>query len=157
MKSILNHGQTQRYHHKYIGINGRMDTMQAAVLNVKLKYYNDELLKRQAAADKYTSELSGNIIKPVVKNDRTSVWAQYSIRTQNRNNVQGKLKDAGLPTAVHYSKPLHLQEAFANFGGKLGDYPVAEKVSNEIMSIPMSAFLKEEDQDYIIQTLNNLV
>ncbi len=114
MKSLRLHGQSKRYHHKYIGMGGRLDTIQAAVLNVKLKYYVKDLKLRQEVASKYTKALKSkvNLILPFVSEDSTSAWAQYSIRVKNRDSLQALLKDKGIPTAVHYPMPLHLQECF---------------------------------------------
>lgn len=156
--SLRNHGQGERYHHKYIGINGRFDTIQAAILNVKMKYFDDELKTRIAIGKAYTTKIkqadtAGNIITPFIPNGKTSVYAQYSIRVQNRDKVIAKLNAAGIPTAIHYPIPLHMQECFKNQGYKEGSFPISEKISKEIMSLPMSAFLKDDDQDYIVETL----
>lgn len=155
LKSIRVHGQTQRYYHKYIGINGRLDTIQAAILNVKMDHLEEELKKRMEFAEHYSKNLveKKDIVLPVIKKDRTSVYAQYSIRVKNRELLIKKLNEAGIPTAVHYPKPLHLQEAYSYLGHRLGDFPVSEIVSSEILSIPMSPFLKREDQDYIIENI----
>lgn len=156
--SLRNHGQIKRYHHKYIGINGRLDTMQAAILNVKLKYFEDELKKRIEIGDAYTEKIKqadkeGKIITPVTPKDFTTAYAQYSVRVKNREQVIEKLNAAGIPTAIHYPIPLHMQECFKNFGYKEGGFPISETVSKEIMSLPMSAFLKESDQDYVVEIL----
>lgn len=155
IKSLRVHGQTERYYHKYIGINGRLDTIQAAILNVKMDHFEEELKKRVEIANYYNLKLAGNakIILPKIKSDRTSVYAQYSIRVKERNVLIEKLKSAGIPTAVHYPRPLHLQEAYNYLGYKKGDFPISEIVSSEIMSIPMGPFLKREDQDYIIENI----
>ena len=155
--AMRNHGQTERYMHEYLGINGRLDTIQAAVLNVKLKYFNDELEAREKIGTRYTkliNALGKNIVTPTVKADRTSVYAQYSIRVKNRENVIATLTEHGVPTAIHYPKPLHEQKVFDYLGYKNGDFPVSELVANEIMSLPMSPFLTETDQDYIVEKLN---
>jgi len=156
VRSLRVHGQSKRYHHKHIGIGGRMDTMQAAVLNVKLAYYPKDLALRQGVAEKYTQLLdskSDNIIKPTIKDDCTSAWAQYSIRVKNRDRVQTDLKEQGIPTAVHYPMPLHLQECFLYLGHKKGDFPVAELISNEIMSLPMNPYLQDDEIEYITEGL----
>jgi len=152
MKMLRVHGQNKRYHHKYIGLGARLDTIQAAILLVKLKYYKKDLKLRQEVANKYSEKLkmkSEKIILPFVKEDRTSAWAQYSIRVNNRDELQTKLKEAGIPSAVHYPMPLHLQECFSYLGYKKGDFPVAEKVSKEIMSLPMNPYLNDEEIEYI--------
>jgi UDP-2-acetamido-2-deoxy-ribo-hexuluronate aminotransferase len=153
MRVILNHGQSSKYHHSKIGINGRIDTIQAGVLNVKLKYFQDEIEKRQEIAKKYNDNLK-NIITPFVEKDSTSAWAQYCIRVENREEMIQKCSDKGVPTAIYYPLPLHLQEVFLYLGYKNGDFPITEKVSFDIMALPMSAFLKDEEQDYIIEVIN---
>ncbi|MBN2894364.1 MAG: DegT/DnrJ/EryC1/StrS family aminotransferase [Campylobacterales bacterium] len=158
MRMLLNHGQNARYKHRYIGINGRLDAIQAAVLNVKLKHFDDELALRQKIAARYDDGLftCNNVTTPYVKADRDSVYAQYSIRVQDRDNVAAALSARGIPTAVHYPMALHLQEAFAPLGYKAGDFPISEKISEEIMSLPMSPFLSHEDQEQIIAALKAL-
>lgn len=160
MESIRNHGQIKRYCHKYIGINGRLDAMQAAVLNVKMKYFDDEIKKRIEIGNRYTSLIKDNninVITPNVLDDRNSVYAQYSIRVKDRDKVASSLNEKGIPTAVHYPIPLHLQECYSYLGEKEGSYPVAEKVAKEIMSLPMSAFLNNDDMDYIVDNLKEIV
>ena len=150
MKSLRVHGQSKRYHHKYIGLGSRMDTLQCAIVNVKLKYYAKDLLRRQNVADNYTKALEDkNLILPFLDGESTSAWAQYSVRVENRDDVQSKLKEQGIPTAVHYPMPLHLQEAFEYLGYKNGDFPISELISGEILSLPMNPYVKEEEIDYI--------
>lgn len=155
IKSLLNHGQEERYKHKHIGINGRIDAMQAAILNVKLKHFEDEVAKRIEIGSRYSSLLQNcdELKTPFVFKDRTSVYAQYSILCKDREKLSTKLNDAGIPTAVHYPIPLHLQEAFAYLDGKKGDFPISERVGKSIMSLPMSPFLTKEHQDIIIKTI----
>lgn len=160
MECIRNHGQIQRYRHKYIGINGRLDAMQAAVLNVKMKHFDAELKRRAEIGARYTSLIKAggaDIVTPEIMPDRRSVYAQYSVRVKNREKVTAFLYEKGVPTAVHYPIPLHLQECYAYLGEGEGTYPVAEKVSGEIMSLPMSAFLSDSDMDYIVDCLNEAV
>lgn len=155
MKSLRLHGQSKRYHHQYIGMGGRLDTIQAAVLNVKLKYYSKDLALRQEVASKYTKALENhsNLILPSIDEKATSAWAQYSVRVKNRDEVQNRLKDAGIPTAVHYPMPLHLQECFLYLGYKKGDFPISEIVSNEIMSLPMNPYVTNDEISYIVESL----
>jgi UDP-2-acetamido-2-deoxy-ribo-hexuluronate aminotransferase len=155
MKSLRLHGQSKRYHHKYIGMGGRLDTIQAAVLNVKLKYYPKDLAKRAEVASKYTKALENKsgLILPSVDKKATSAWAQYSIRVKNRDGLQEKLKVAGIPTAVHYPMPLHLQECFKYLGYKKGDFPISEIVSEEIISLPMNPYVTDEEINYIVENL----
>lgn len=154
IKSLRVHGQTKRYYHKYIGMGGRLDTIQAAVLNVKLKYYDKDLTLRQEAALKYNELLKNKVsILPVVKGDRTSAYAQYSIRVKDREMLQEKLSSLGIPTAVHYPLPLHLQECFAYLGHKAGDFQICEIVAKEIMSLPMNPYVSDEEIEYIAEKL----
>ena len=153
MRGFLNHGQSSKYMHSTIGINGRIDTIQAGILNVKLKYFNNEMKKRQEIANKYNKYLK-KIMIPFVPEESTSVWAQYCIRVKDRGSVIQKCTDKGIPTAIYYPVPLHLQEVFSYLKYKNGDFPITEKASLDIMALPMSAFLKDVDQDYIIKVIN---
>jgi len=155
MKSLRLHGQSKRYHHKYIGMGGRLDTIQAAVLNVKLKYYPKDLAKRAEVASKYTKALESKsgLVLPFVDKKATSAWAQYSIRIKNRDEVQNRLKDAGIPTAIHYPMSLHLQECFKYLGYKKGDFPISEIVSEEIMSLPMNPYVSDIEIKYITENI----
>jgi UDP-2-acetamido-2-deoxy-ribo-hexuluronate aminotransferase len=154
IKSLRVHGQSKRYHHQYIGMGGRMDTLQCAIVDVKLKYYKKDLALRQEVAEKYTKALNDkDLVLPFVDERATSAYAQYSIRVKNRDKVQLKLKEQGIPTAVHYPMPLHLQEAFLYLGYDKGDFPVSEMVSNEIMSLPMNPYLSGDEVTYISSKL----
>ncbi len=160
LSNLRNHGQVARYKHKYIGINGRLDAMQAAILNVKLAHFKEEIARRIEIGNNYTKKIkaaykgdASDIITPFIPDGKVSVYAQYSVRVKNREEVTKKLNEAGIPTAIHYPIPLHMQECYAGCGFKEGDLPISEKVSKEIMSLPMSAFLKDDDQDFIVETL----
>lgn len=155
MRSLRLHGQTKRYYHKYIGMGGRLDTIQAAVLNVKLAHYPKDLALRQQVAKKYDSALSTTFSTPMIAPDRTSAYAQYSIRVQNRDVLQSKLNVLGIPTAVHYPMPLHLQECFTYLWYKPGDFPISETVANEIMSLPMNPYISDDQIQYIYSNLFN--
>lgn len=157
IRSILNHGQGERYVHKYIGINGRLDAIQAAILNVKLKYFDDEIAKRQEVAKAYDEGLQDCVVTPKVRENRLSVYAQYSIRVKERDEVQKKLADAGVPTAIHYPIPLYRQEAFKYLGIDSSEYPESEKIAGEIMSLPMSPWLSKEDQEKVIEEVKKAV
>ena len=157
IKQLRVHGQNKRYQHKYIGIGGRLDTIQAAVLNVKLKYYEKDLDARQNVANKYTKYLeTEGFILPFVALNASSAWAQYSIRVKNRNDVQTKLKDQGIPTAVHYPIPLHLQDCFSYLNYEKGDFPISELVSSEIISLPMNPYLTDQELEYITEHIIKL-
>ena len=110
--------------------------------------------KEEDVASKYTKSLNAkNIETPFVKNDRTSAWAQYSIRVQNRTELQTKLQNLGIPTAVHYPMPLHVQECFKYLNLKEGDFPISEKVSKEIMSLPMNPYVSDEEIEFIVGSI----
>ena len=156
MRMMRVHGQNKRYHHKYIGMGGRLDTLQAAVLLAKLPHYKTEIQMRQKVARVYTQNLGGSLslIQPITKEERTSVWAQYTVRVQNRNQIQENLKNSGIPTAVHYPMPLHMQECFQYLGYSKGDFPISELVSNEVMSLPMNPFLTIDEISSITKSIN---
>ena len=156
MKSLRMHGQSKHYHHQYIGMGGRMDTLQCAIVDVKLKYYKKDLKLRQEVARKYTKSLEKKgFILPFVDERATSAFAQYSVRIKNRDEVQAQLKEQQVPTAVHYPMPLHLQECFAYLGYKKGDFPISEMVASEIMSLPMNPYLDDDEINYICKSINN--
>ena len=157
MRSFCNHGQgAHRYDNVRIGINGRMDTLQAAVLHAKFDIFPDEVEKRQKVAEKYTELLSAldlELVTPVVPPGYQSVWAQYSILSRDetqRSELQSKLKEAGIPTAIYYPKPLHFQPVFRGLDYKEGDFPISEDYTQRIFSLPMHAYLEPEDQERII-------
>ena len=154
IKILLNHGSKERYFHSAIGINGRLDAIQAGVLNVKLKYFEDEIARRQEVAARYDQNLK-NVVTPFVESGNTSVWAQYCIRVKDRAKMLEICAQKGVPTGVYYPLPLHLQEVFKDLGYKKGDFAVSERVSEDIMALPMSAFLSEQEQDYVIEVINN--
>ena len=149
IRMMRTHGQNKRYHHKLIGMGGRLDTIQAAILLAKLPHYQNEITKRQIIAKAYTNNLSDRFVTPTVKQGRTSVWAQYTVRVQNRDKTQEVLKQAGIPTAVHYPMPLHLQACFEYLHYRKGDFPISERICNEVMSLPMNPFITEKEIEYI--------
>jgi UDP-2-acetamido-2-deoxy-ribo-hexuluronate aminotransferase len=152
MRQLINHGQVKRYYHKHVGINGRLDTIQAAVLRVKLRHFQREIELRQAAASYYSEQLKDMVQTPQIADDRDSTWAQYTIRVPNRDQVRQKLQEQGVPTSVHYPMPLNRQEAFAYLGDDT-HYEVAETLASEVLSLPMHAFISREDQNTVIQAL----
>ena len=156
IRMIRVHGQTKRYHHKYIGMGGRLDTLQASVLLAKLPYYPEEIKMRQEVAKSYSSALAGVLPTPVIKSNRSSTWAQYTIRVNDRDSIQDDLRNKGIPTAVHYPIPLHLQECFKYLNHVKGDFPISERVSEEVMSLPMNPFLTDSENEYICTQLKLL-
>ena len=157
IKMMRVHGQNKRYHHKYIGMGGRLDTIQAAVLLAKLPHYTKELEARQQVAQNYTTTLVDSLQTPGIKSNRSSAWAQYTVRVNNRDDIQAKLKNVGIPTAVHYPMPLHLQACFQYLNYKQGDFPISEQASEEVMSLPMNAYLKKKDVNHISKTIDELL
>ncbi len=154
IRMLLNHGQNERYKHKFIGMNGRLDAVQAAVLNVKLKHFDKETIAREHIGARYSDLLEDvGVITPKIAEGNVSVFAQYSIRVKDREAMIAKLGEKEIPTAVHYPVPLHLQEAFSPLGYKKGDFPVSEEVSTQIMSLPMSPYLTEAQQDFIVEAI----
>ena len=154
IRMLLNHGQNERYKHKYIGINGRLDAVQAAILGVKLKHFDKEVKLRDEIGERYSDLLEeADVITPKIQESNKSVYAQYSIRVADREAMVEKLTALEIPTAVHYPVPLHLQEAFKSLGYSEGDFPISEKISSQIMSLPMSPYLTEAEQDFIVKAI----
>ena len=155
MRQIARHGQDRRYHHIRVGINSRLDTLQAAILLPKLAIFDEEIALRQQVAQRYSELLprplgegrgegcSTLITLPHIDPQNTSVWAQYTIQVPNRDAMQEKLKQAGIPTAVHYPIPLNKQPAVADATAQL---PVGDAVAQRVMSLPMHAYLSAAEQ-----------
>ncbi|MFA7567229.1 MAG: DegT/DnrJ/EryC1/StrS family aminotransferase [Alkalispirochaeta sp.] len=159
LRMILNHGQRKRYDHAVIGLNARLDTIQAAVLKVKLKYFDAEVAQRQKVADQYTAAFrdAKNIVTPTILDHNTSAWAQYTIRIPNRSAVQAALTEQGIPTAVHYPIPLHKQDAFAAHAQAGIEVPHTEKAAAEVMSLPMHPFLTKTDVTQVAEAVKQAV
>jgi len=149
--SIRVHGQgSDKYNNIRIGINGRLDTLMAAILLPKFEIFEEEIGLRQKVAKRYSDSLNGFVTTPYVKNFNLSAWAQYSILHPEREKIMAGLKADGIPTAVYYPKPLHLQDAFVGLGYKYGDLPVSEEIAKSVFSIPMHPYLSHEEQDMVI-------
>ncbi|KTD15615.1 polysaccharide biosynthesis protein [Legionella gratiana] len=144
------HGQNARYCHNRIGINGRMDTIQAAVLIEKMKLFPDEIIMRQRVAKAYDQMLSPLVRTPFIHSYNTSVYAQYTIEVNNRDAFQKAMQELGIPTAVHYPIPLHQQTAMAYLGYKIGDFPHSEEASRRVISLPMHPYLQEAEQSSVV-------
>jgi UDP-2-acetamido-2-deoxy-ribo-hexuluronate aminotransferase len=154
IRSIRLHGKgKEKYDNIRIGINGRLDTLQAAILLEKLRLFPQEVKERNRVADRYSQGLKDHLEVPFVPEGMTSVWAQYSVLSDHKEMLQTMLKENGIPTAVYYPKPLHLQTAFSSLGYKEGDFPVSEKVSQTIFSLPMHPYLKDDQIDRIVQVI----
>jgi UDP-2-acetamido-2-deoxy-ribo-hexuluronate aminotransferase len=153
MRAIRTHGGLKRHYHPYVGLNGRFDTLQAAVLLAKLPHFDWELQERARIGARYNEKLRAQVRVPEVAPGNTHVYAQYTIRVSQRDAVAEQLKAQGIPTAVYYPKCVHEQPAFAHCGYQLGDFPVSEQASREVLSLPMHPFLSEADQDRVVAAL----
>ena len=151
MREIRVHGQDKRYHHARIGINGRMDTLQAAILLAKLEIFPQEVEARNRIGQAYTDALKDIVITPYIEPHNTSVYAQYTIQVDNSDKLQNKLKEQGIPTAVHYPIPLNKQPAFAHL--EVSNCSVAEKVAQRVISLPMHPYLTEVEQMEICKNI----
>jgi UDP-2-acetamido-2-deoxy-ribo-hexuluronate aminotransferase len=145
MREIRVHGQDRRYHHTRLGFNGRLDTIQAAILLAKLEVFDQELRVRNSAAQEYSRQLEDVAQVPYVASHNTSAWAQYTIEVENRATVQQELNAVGIPTAVHYPIPIHLQPVFAHLDLGEGAFPVSEAAGERVMSLPIHGYLSDSD------------
>jgi UDP-2-acetamido-2-deoxy-ribo-hexuluronate aminotransferase len=145
LKSIRVHGKGKsKYDIDRIGLNARLDTLQAAILLAKLPAFAAEIDARNQLADVYDSVLSKTVVTPARVADSRSAWAQYTIIVEDRDAVQKRLQEQGVPTAVYYPRPMHLQPAYAGYGDGEGSLPVSEKLAGKVMSLPMHGYMKEE-------------
>lgn len=155
LRSLRVHGKgIDKYDNIRIGMNSRLDTIQAAVLNEKLNFLEKEIEKCNEVAQKYTELLKGIVRTPKIREDMRSSWAQYTICVQNeaqRENIMNKLKEEGIPSAVYYKKPMHLQTAFK--GEEKINYPVSEKICKTCLSLPMHAYLTDEEINKICRVI----
>jgi dTDP-4-amino-4,6-dideoxygalactose transaminase len=160
MESVRVHGKgDHKYDNVRIGMNGRLDSIQAAILLAKFDIFPEEIELRQQAANRYGALLGADspIKLPSIPSGATSAWAQYSILAadeKHRTELQNNLKEAGIPTAIYYPQPLHLQTAFSSLGYHKGDFPISEDCANRIFSLPMHPYLLEEDQKKIADVIN---
>lgn len=157
MRQIRVHGQDRRYHHPVIGVNARIDTLQASILLAKLEIFADEVEARSHIGCRYSELLTGIVATPHVAPEASSVFAQYTIQVEDRDAVQKKLADAGIPTAIHYPIPLHLQPAFAHLEKARGSFPVAEAASERVLSLPMHPYLSAAQQKAIATAVKGSV
>lgn len=163
MREIRVHGQDRRYHHPRLGINGRLDTLQAAVLLAKLEIFEDEVQARARLGAQYSSMINdafgatSPVGVPPVESDYLSVYAQYTIEVPNRALFEERMKQRGIPTAVHYPVPLHLQPVFAGLGHKAGDFPVSERAGERVVSLPMHPYLTVEQQRSVVAAVRESV
>jgi UDP-2-acetamido-2-deoxy-ribo-hexuluronate aminotransferase len=165
-KELRVHGQDRRYHHPRIGINARMDSIQAAVLLAKLPLFEEEVEARDRIGTRYAAlieeafaevDAERRVAAPYIEPHNRSVFAQYTIEVPDRDRVQAAMAERGIPTAVHYPVPLHLQPAFGFLGEPAGSFPVAEAAAARVMSLPMHPFLEERQQAEIVAALRQAV
>lgn len=145
-----NHGQDRRYHHPRIGVNARMDTIQAAVLLGKLEIFDGEVRRRGEIGRRYSELLEDLVVVPEVSGANSSVFAQYTIEVNGRPAFQQRMAERGVPTTVHYPEAIHLQPAFAHLGYRVGDFPCAERAAERVVSLPMHPYLAERDLAFVV-------
>jgi len=149
------HGQVRKHYHPILGLNGRMDTIQAAILLEILETFPDEVQKRENLGQTYSEGLVhlDGFETPRIGEHNTSVYAQYTILSEHRAQIQKSLKEKDIPSVSYYSVPLHLQPVFSHLGHQAGNFPVAEQVANQCLSLPMSPYLTQEDQSKVIDAI----
>jgi dTDP-4-amino-4,6-dideoxygalactose transaminase len=157
---LANHGQSQKYHHQHIGLNSRLDTLQAALLRVKLRQLPTNTAARQAVAARYDAALTAvaGITIPARDSRSSHVFHQYTIRLEEpsrRDTLQHFLKSCGVPTMIYYPLPVHAQPAYAYLGYQAGQFPVAERLCGAVLSLPVHPLLTEEQQDYIVERVGD--
>jgi UDP-2-acetamido-2-deoxy-ribo-hexuluronate aminotransferase len=165
MREIRVHGQDRRYHHPRLGLCGRLDTIQAAVLLAKLEVFDEEVAARHRAGERYTQLIAAKfgtgaqarVRAPVVASANTSVWAQYTVEVENREIVETRMKQLGVPTAVHYPLAMHMQPVFKDLGHHEGDFPASEAAARRVISLPMHPYLTEEQQRQVVDALAQAV
>lgn len=156
MRAIRAHGG-RRHNHRYIGMNGRLDTLQAAVLLAKLPHLDEELRARRRLAARYADALGEGCVVPTVCPGNTHVFSYYTVRVARRDRVRELMGARGVPTSVYYPRCLHEQPAFADLGYAPGDFPIAERASREVLSLPMHPFLTDAEQDLVVRALRSAV
>ena len=167
MSEIRVHGQDRRYHHPRLGVNGRMDTLQAAILLSKLEIFDAEVAARERVAKRYAeliekcfhdvSEPARKVTAPFVEMYNNSVYAQYTVEVADRSKVESAMKECGIPTAIHYPVPLHLQPVFAYLGHREGDFPQSEDAARRVLSLPMHPYLTDAQQQEVVNALHAAV
>ncbi len=153
LRTIRTHGGEKRHYHTCVGLNGRLDTIQAAVLLAKLPHFASEVNARHTAGSRYTEKLAECCVTPQLVDGNTHVYAQYTIRCEGRDQLKSALAEKKIPTAVYYPKCLHEQPVFADLGYCWGDFPHSEKASREVLSLPMHPWLTEDEQDFVVDQI----
>jgi dTDP-4-amino-4,6-dideoxygalactose transaminase len=156
IRKIRDHGSGERYHHDLIGLNGRLDEIQAVVLRVKLPHLSSWNEQRRGHASLYSNLLSGSFVTtPTARAENCHVFHLYVIRSPRRDELQAFLKERGVFTGIHYPVPIHLQKAMASLGYRPGDLPVTEQAASQILSLPLYAELAEEEIEYVVQAIRD--
>lgn len=159
LRAICRHGSRVKYYHEYVGVNSRLDTLQAAILQVKLHYLDDFIARRSAAADGYFQALKNVewIQLPEIKGNTTHTFHQFTLRVKDgkRDDLKKHLANRSIPSMIYYPIPAHLQPAYRSLGYKEGDFPVSEQLCKEVLSLPMHTELSEDQLQYICQTIVN--
>ena len=160
MREIRVHGQDRRYHHPRLGVNGRLDSIQAAVLLAKMEIFDDEVAARIRLGARYSELLAAAFADrpamiriPFVEAFNTCVYAQYTIEVEQSEIFETRMKALGVPTAVHYPLPLHLQPVFEHLGQRAGRFPVSEAAARRVVSLPMHPYLTEADQAMVVRAV----
>jgi UDP-2-acetamido-2-deoxy-ribo-hexuluronate aminotransferase len=154
MRRIRDHGQDRRYHHVRLGLNGRLDTLQAAILLAKLAVFPDEVESRKRIGARYSQLLaSARCVTPYIEPHNTSVYAQYTLGVEGRERLIERLAEQGIPTAVHYPVPLNLQPVFSSVGPQPGALPEAEDAARRVVSLPMHPYLTDGDQQRVAEAI----
>ncbi len=157
MQSLRVHGKgNDKYDNVHIGLNARLDTIQAAILIEKLAIFPEEIEKRNKIAARYNEELGDRFAVPFVMKGAISTWAQYTLKVKNRDELQAKLKEANIPSAIYYPKPLHQQTAYKDYPQGGNGLPVSDRLASEVISLPMHPYMNEETQNYIIENVKSV-
>lgn len=160
-KIIANHGSTQKYYHERVGVNSRLDSIQAAILDTKLPHLNEYIAERQRVANYYTNHFQDNkqLITPQISSFGTHTFHQYTLKVdpEKRDQMVQSLRYSGIPCMIYYPVPLHLQQAFQQWGYREGDFPISEMIATSVLSLPIHTELTEEQLEFIVERVNFLL
>lgn len=155
IRVLRNYGSEKRYYNKVVGVNSRLDEMQAGLLRVRLKYLDQLIEEKRDLCNRYLDEINNpKIILPEIKSGATHIWHQFVVRTEQRDELMAYLEERGVGSIIHYPIPPHLAEAYAGLGFKKGDLPVTEKYAETVLSLPLYNGMTKEEQDYVIEVIN---
>ncbi len=158
LRMLRNYGSEKKYHNKILGVNSRLDELQAALLRTKLGHLAELIAERERIAAAYLDGIQNPAIRlPKLRRNANHVWHQFVIQTEDRDGFQTYLADHGIQTVIHYPIPPHLSECYQYLGHKAGDYPVAEHMAKTVLSLPMFNGMREDEVQYVIETVNGYV